>query len=197
MDSSLFRVFLSCGALAILLTGQSAPASAATITVEYRLADGGGAGLLLDATRVGTVYQVNKIDGNRNGIAINSRTAYAHDDNLFYPSPPYVDHLGLAYTLKEGSPNAFAFFYDDGKTQPDPFACRGPGLAGYCEIGPGVAFTTGLGPPIDKVTAITDFEVNFNIGNTIPEPSTWILIGVGFAALGGLTAYRRSPNAIF
>jgi hypothetical protein len=60
-----------------------------------------------------------------------------------------------------------------------------------------VAFTTGLGPPIDKVNAITDFEVNFNIGNTIPEPSTWILIGVGFAALGGLTAYRRSPNAIF
>ena len=200
-DSSLFRVFLSCGALAILLTGQSAPASAATITVEYRLADGGGAGLLLDAIRLLSEPSIRSIK-SMGEFAMESRSTRGPPTRTTticsIQATPYVDHLGLAYTLKQGSSNVFAFFYDDGEDAAGSVCLSWAWTSRVLRDRPRSGFHYRSWTPIDKVTAITDFEVNFNIWEHNPRTVDMDLHrrGIWWRSAAS-TAHRRSSNAIF
>ncbi|MFY9970143.1 MAG: hypothetical protein WAK41_12140 [Roseiarcus sp.] len=138
----------------------------------------------LDATPIGGgVYDVTSISGTRNGVAITGPTAYAGEDNRVYISAPYVDYPGLAYTIADGT--AFNVFYDPSTS--DSYAC---GAIGYCEIGPGVVGTSGLGPPRDPVSQISTFTLV-----AVPELSTWAMMGLGFAGLG-FAAYRKTQRGV-
>jgi hypothetical protein len=75
-------------------------------------------------------------------------------------------------------------YYDTSTT--DVYQC---GRVGYCEIGPGVAGTTGLGPPPDSIGGIESFTLT-----AVPEPSTWAMMLLGFAGLG-LASYRGKRTA--
>ena len=155
------------------------PASATEFLWSYSGDNGGPvtASGILDATPDGGgVYSVTSISGTRNGVAITGLTTYAGDDNLVYTTAPYVDYPGLAY-LAGGS--AFNVYYDTGTS--NSYAC---GAIGYCEIGPGITGTSGLGPPVNSIGSITTFTLT-----AVPEASAWAMMLVGFAGLG-LAGYR-------
>jgi hypothetical protein len=139
---------------------------------------------MLDATPIGGgVYDVTSITGTRNGVAVTGLAVYAGEDNEVYTTPPYVDYPGLAYSVVGGS--VFNVYYDTSTS--DSYAC---GAAGYCEIGPGVAGTTGLGPPVDSIGPVATFTLT-----VVPEPASWAMIMLGFAALG-FASYRASRKSV-
>jgi hypothetical protein len=134
----------------------------------------------------GGVYTVTSIAGTRNGVPITGLTVYAGLDNLVYTDAAnlygvdaHVDYPGLAYTDLSGA--AFNVFYDISAS--DPYNC---GRIGYCEIGPGIVGTSGLGPPRDSVGPIEFFTLT-----GVPEPATWTMLLIGFAGIG-FAAYRRT-----
>ena len=102
-----------------------------------------------------------------------------------YATAPNVDYFGLAYAVSTG--DAFNVYYDASTS--DDYAC---GAVGYCEIGPGVPGTGGLGPPPDAIRVIDSFSLT-----AVPEPSTWAMLTLGFVALGAaalMRTQRRSPD---
>ena len=100
---------------------------------------------------------------------ITGLTNYAEDDNLVYTAAADLYGVG-AYVDYPGFVS-------------DPYAC---GSVGYCEIGPGVPGSSGLGPPPDSIGAVASFTLT-----AVPEASTWAMMLVGFAGLG-LAGYRRT-----
>lgn len=132
----------------------------------------------LDATPLGgDAYAVTAITGTRNGVAITGLTAYAVQDQTVYTGFPALDYFGLAFVNANGS--AFNVFYDTSTT--DPYSC---GFVGYCEIGPGISGTSGLGPPHDPEGPI-DFTLSGAVP-AVPEPTSLALLGTALAGLGFL-----------
>jgi len=161
-------------------------ASAAVFDWSYSGSNGGPvtASGMLDATPIGGgVYDVTSITGTRNGVAITGLAVYADQDNEVYTTVPHVDYPGLAYSIVGGS--VFNVYYDTSVS--DPYAC---GAVGYCEIGPGVAGTNGLGPPVDSIGSVATFTLT-----AVPELSTWAMMGLGFAGLG-FAGYRRAHRKV-
>ena len=161
-------------------------AGAAEFDWSYSGSNGGPvtASGTLDATPIGGgVYDVISITGTRNGVAITGLATYAGEDNEIYTTPPHVDYPGLAYSIIGGS--VFNVYYDTSTS--DSYAC---GAVGYCEIGPGVAGTDGLGPPVDSIGPIATFTLT-----AIPEASSWAMMMLGFAGLG-FAGYRASRKAV-
>jgi hypothetical protein len=176
--------------VALFLVSQAGPAGAAVFDWSYTAASGVTASGTLDVTLFSPgVYSVTSISGNRDGVSITGLSTFAEDDERIYPgSSPLLDYQGLSYALNMASPNEFNVYYDPSNT--DHYACRTSG-AGYCEIGPGVAGTTGLGPPKDTITAVSGFSLVGPIG--VPEPSTWTLLMLGFSGVVW-AALRRAPR---
>jgi hypothetical protein len=173
-----------------------AAAAAATLACTAQLAratefdwsysgDNGGAvsasGVLFATPDGGGEYTVTSISGTRNGVSISGLATYAGDDNLVYTTTPHVDYPGLAYSVTGGA--VFNVYYDTSTA--DDYAC---GAVGYCEIGPGVAGTTGLGPPVDSIGAMSSFTLT-----AVPELSTWAMMGVGFGGLA-FAGYQRTKR---
>jgi hypothetical protein len=129
----------------------------------------------------GGAYQVTSMTGLRNGSPVGGTTDYAFEDNIVYTSFPHLDYPGLAFTV--GS-DAFNVYYDTSTT--DAYAC---GAVGYCEIGPGVVGTDGLGPPPDPTHTI-DFSLT-----AVPEPASWAMMLVGSFGLGAALRRRREFTA--
>ncbi len=188
------RVFASAGAVVLFLMSQAGPAGAAVFDWSYTVGGLTASGTL-DANLISPgEYLVTSISGNRDGVPITGLAgleAYAeNDNNIFFPSSPsFLDFSGLSYVLNTASPNAFNVYYDASNI--DPYACRTSG-AGYCEIGPGVLGTTGLGPPTDTISAVSGFSLVGPI-NVVPEPSTWALLMLGFLGMGWV-ALRRATR---
>ena len=82
----------------------------------------------------------------------------------------------------------FNVYYDtDTDPTTDSYSC---GAVGYCEIGPGVAGTSGLDGP-DPI-----HQIAFTL-SAVPEPSAWAMMLVGFGGLGmALRGARRRATAI-
>jgi PEP-CTERM motif len=139
-------------------------------------------GTLLATPLGGGTYQVTSISGSRNGTPITGLTTYAFEDQLVYLGFPQLDYPGLAFTDLSG--NAFNAFYDTSTT--DAYNC---GFVGYCEIGPGVPGTSGLGPPRDPVNPIS-----FTL-TAVPEPATWTIILLGLALTGVCRRLRGAVGA--
>lgn len=87
-----------------------------------------------------------------------------------------------ALTFTDSTGSAFNVFYDT--TTTDLYKC---GYVGYCEIGPGVNGTDGLGPPRDPVNPI-DFTMT-----AIPEPGSMMPLGSGILALAGVLRRKLLP----
>ncbi len=135
-------------------------------------------GTLVATPLGGGAFDVTAITGTRNGVAITGLTSYAVQDNTVFTGFPQLDYFGLAFTDTNG--NAFNAFYDAAIN--DPYEC---GFVGYCEIGPGVPGTDGLGPPRDA-----EGPIAFTL-TAVPEPATWSLMLIGFGFTAGL---RRSRS---
>jgi hypothetical protein len=165
-------------AVLCLLVCAAAPVAAAPQAFDWSYTGLNGYTVLASGTLVATplgggVYQVTSISGTRNGLSITGLTTYAGDDQLVYTTFPQLDYPGLAFTDSTGS--AFNIFYDTSMT--DVYNC---GFVGYCEIGPGTPFTTGLGPPRDP-----DNPISFTL-TAVPEPGSLALFGTGIVGLAGV-----------
>lgn len=170
---------LSGAAVMVLSTA----ASATTFNWSYAGLGGyavSASGSLQATPLGGGAYQVTSISGVRNGAPITGLTNYAVEDNQVYDTVPHLDLFGLAFTV--GSEAFNVYFWD---VTTGIYSC---GAVGYCEIGPGVSGTDGLGPPADPTHAI-----KFSLA-AAPEPSTWAMMLLGVGALGG--ALRRRSRSL-
>jgi hypothetical protein len=186
MASSLTMKSGIVGALAgaVMLSLASA-ASATTFNWSYSGLNGyavSASGTLQATPLGGGAYQVTSITGTRNGSAITGLTNYAIEDNQVYDTVPHLDFLGLAFNV--GS-DAFNIYFWDVTT--GQYSC---GAIGYCEIGPGVSGTDGLGPPADPTHQI---DVSLS---AVPEPSTWGMMLIGFGVLGAALRRRSGSPAL-
>jgi hypothetical protein len=179
---------LAAGAGAAVLSLASA-AAADTFAWSYTGTHGytvTASGTLTATALGGGAFAVTSITGTRNGSAITGLTAYAGNDNEVFTTDPHLDYPGLAFLV---GGDAFNVYFDgtDGPpgTGGDPYAC---GFAGYCEIGPGVTGTGGLGGP-DPINPIA-----FTL-TAVPEPAEWALMLLGFGGLGLALRLRRGRPA--
>ena len=131
----------------------------------------------------GGVFAVTSIAGTRDGLAITGLTSYAGESNTVFSTDPHLDYPGLAFLVGGDAFNVYFDGTDGPAGQGDPYAC---GFAGYCEIGPGVAGTSGLDGP-DPIHSI-----DFTLSPSVPEPATWALIVLGFGGLGATLRRRRA-----
>ncbi len=174
----------------VALLATASVASAETFDWSYTGTHGyvvTASGTLTATALGGGAYAVTSISGTRNGVSIDGISAYAGNDNQVFSTDPHLDYPGLAFLV--GDPDAFNIYFDltDGVagTNGDPYAC---GFAGYCEIGPGVAGTSGLDGP-DPIHSI-DFTLTLT---SVPEPATWALMLLGFGGMGAALRRRRGP----
>ncbi|HXQ15497.1 MAG TPA: PEPxxWA-CTERM sorting domain-containing protein [Caulobacteraceae bacterium] len=139
-----------------------------------------GSGLIVATPDGGGVYSVTNITGAWAGQTITGPSVYAGSDNEVFTGTPSLDFPGLAFTVATGA--VYNFYSDSDANLADTYSC---GFAGYCEIGPGAPFTSGLEAP-DPINPIS-----FTL-TAVPEPVTWamMLLGVGMIG-GGLRVSRR------
>jgi hypothetical protein len=160
-------------------------ASAKTFNWSYVGTNGysvSASGTLTATPLGGGAFQVTSMTGMRDGSPVDGTADYAFEDNVVYTTDPHLDYPGLAFTV--GS-DAFNVYFDTETT--DAYAC---GAVGYCEIGPGVVGTSGLGPPVDPVHTI-----NFSL-SAAPEPASWAIMLIGTFGLGAALRRRRAPVSV-
>ena len=121
-------------------------------------------------------YEVTSIVGTRNGVAVsllNVNSLYGND-NLIYPTAPFLDNGDLAFSA--GSQNYDIFQADFANTYTSA-------PHGFFEAHNGNFY----GDPITvELTAIA----------AAPEPSTWAMMILGFAGVGWMAYRRRNGAAI-
>jgi hypothetical protein len=162
----------------------AAPAKATVFDWSYTGLNGysvTASGTLVATPLGGGAFAVTAITGTHNGVAITGLTSYAFQDNTVYTGFPQLDYPGLAFTDANG--DAFNAFYDTATN--DAYAC---GFVGYCEIGPGVVGTDGLGPPRDA-----EGPIAFTL-TAVAEPTTWSLLLIGLGSMAGFRRYG-APNS--
>jgi hypothetical protein len=134
------------------------------------------------------VFSVNGISGTADGSSITGLTSYAAQDQLLYYQNGFANFLdfpGIAFEVAGDQAFNFYFLASSSGTPGGNYDC---GAAGYCMIGPGTPGTSGLGPPADAYATI---EFTATAAAVVPEPSTWVMMLVGFAGLG-FAGYRRA-----
>jgi hypothetical protein len=169
---------LSSAAVALLLTSV---ASAAVFDFAYDITASGpfptavtaSGTLTADPTATPGQFLVTAISGTRNGETITSLIppgGYEGNDNLIFTTAPHLDFNGLSYTVMGVG--------DDGLGDVNVFFSPPPHVhIGYTEELRTVGYT-----PTFTLTLVS-----------IPEPSTWALMALGFAGLG-FAAFRRSTK---
>lgn len=138
------------------------------------------------------VFHLTGITGFVNGTPISGLTSYDSPDQLvFYPNPPnvVVDVLGFAFGVGDGS-TSYNIYEDFGNYEPGTYySCGG---VPYCILGPGLTDGSNInvGPGSDAVTALDTLTLS-EVAGSAPEPSTWAMMGLGFAALCVAAAGRH------
>ena len=172
---------VTCAALAASAVSLFASGANATLLVWSYTGTGISGSGTMDATCTVSGCAIDSISGTANGLTILGLDLYDGPDNLVYPpSPPNVgvDSFGFSFEVTGGL--SYNLYEDDGLYTPGPpYGCG----AVYCLLGPG---TVGAGDPF---VSLTSFTVN-----VVPEPSTWAMMLLGFAALGFL-GYRQTVKA--
>jgi hypothetical protein len=170
---------LSAAAIALLMTSV---ASAAVFAFSYDIpatpstptAVMASGTLTADPTGTPGEFLVTAISGTRNGEMIIPGGlippgGFASNNNLIFTTAPHLTGNGLSYTV--------ACTGDDGSGDVNVFFATHSGVPfGYTEFSNDVGFTSTF-----TLTAI-------------PEPSTWVLMVLGFAGLGyvGYGSSRRA-----
>jgi hypothetical protein len=161
-------------ALGFLIAVSSA--QAATFDFSYSLPSGPGPnpisvtanGVFTTSAFNGTSYTVTGITGFRNGQAITGLLApgiFSGNDNLLFPSSPFVDNNGISFTVAGAGDDGFGdvnLFLD--LTSIDPVMI-------YTEN------SSNIGDGTMTLTAVT---------NSVPEPSSMALAAAGLLALAYL-----------
>jgi hypothetical protein len=115
------------------------------------------------------VYNVASISGTFDGNTITGLSSYANADNqLFYPTQPYVDFQGISFSTSLGDINLFW-------NNPGYFEVKSSNsIPGY----------NTSGTPITLAVA------------PVPEASTWAMMIIGFLGLGFIAYGRSSGSAL-
>jgi hypothetical protein len=131
-------------------------------------AEGGGAYLVTGAS--GTWYGLGAATGETiTGMAPPGSSSLGEPDNLIFPTQsPVLDGDGLTFLVSgEGNSGDQVNVY---------YYSPSEGVGGYTEFDPNVGYSP-----------------NFTLTlASVPEPSAWALMGLGFATLGAGMRLRRS-----
>ncbi len=173
------------GFAAGLLFALSYPAAASTLTYDFSFSGSGitSSGVLTVSDIAGT-YTVTDMTGTYGSGAITgpfSVDAYQSNDNLIFPSGPYLDFSGISFSVGTKDYNVF---YDNGHD-----FCNSQGY--YVNVGQNPTSTT-CGSYVDK-------KVSFSLTQVLtptPEPSSALLTGLPMAFLFGLAIVRRRGSAL-
>ena len=151
---------------------------------------------------VTNAYDITSITGVANGFTINMTNVFSSPDNLIYygPGTTYaVDVRGISFSGPAGV--AFSIGADTvaGGSPFPGFTCG----SAYCLTGPGdpndlnpsnlVDVNDPNGLRTHPVVGLTD--VTITLASAVPEPSTWAMMILGFAAVGFM-AYRRRHQSM-
>ncbi len=166
---------VAVGALLAMAAFTSAEAIAETFdwTLTGPAADLGGVplpghGVLTATADGGGAYTLDTISGEVGGYTITGPTTFFGSDNILYPDGlTTISTSGIAFTTAGPTVNIFSF-YSQGSS---------PSGNAYGEFASGVGFGVGT----------------FTLA--VPEPSTWALTLVGFAALGFAVRAKVSRQA--
>jgi PEP-CTERM motif len=184
----------AASAIASVLAAVS-PASAATFDWSLSGPDIVGSGTLTTLEDQGPVFDVTGISGTVNGATILGLSNYFYPEQVvFSPQPenPVVDASGLSFSVGDGS-ISYMVYEDNGIYAPGYLDCG----ATYCIIGPAHTDMSTFG--LDKNTALASLTltrvadptfVRADVA-TVPEPSTWAMMGLGFAGLGVAALRKR------
>jgi hypothetical protein len=122
----------------------------------------------LTTSPLGTMgYQVTGITGTLNGSAINGLSGFQGSDNFYYTSGNFVDNSGIGFTTVGGTSASLYFASTVGRYQ---LTTTSPFSTGY-------------------VTA-----TSVALAAAVPEPATWVLMILGFGAIG--FTMRRPRQAV-
>ena len=173
----------------------SLASAARAVTFDWSYSGGGlsGGGTLQAIYDGGVTYTITSISGLANGVTISGLTSYDGPDQfIFYPNPPnvVVDGLGFSFGVGDGS-MSYNIYQDGGLYTPGSYySC----VNLYCILGPGPTDGSNIGPGGDVVTPLDSLTLTL-VAGSVPEPSTWAIMLLGFAGLGVLAYRKRAATA--
>jgi hypothetical protein len=157
-SSQVRRHGLTCFVVLIFLVCGATSALADSFSFSYTGSGVTASGTFTTNSLSGGSYLITAITGTRNGQSMTLLAPLAFDgnDNLLFPTSPLLDFNGFSFAA--GGVNYNVYF--------NSFACCGGTTTYYETSTPGVLGT----------------QVNFSA--SVPEPSTFVLLVSGLAAIG-------------
>jgi hypothetical protein len=169
------------GFAAGLLFALSYPAAASTLMYDFSISGSGiSSSGELTVSDIGGIYTVTDMTGTYDGHAITgplTAGTFQGNDNLIFPSGPYLDLPGTSFSAGSSDYNVF---YDNSNNN-----CESS--AGYHVYIGGSASSPPCGSTVDK-------KVSFSLTPVVtatPEPSSVLLTGLPVAFLFGFAVIRR------
>jgi hypothetical protein len=191
MKTFLTRVLVAgAAAVAVLDGGQAATWSFSFVGTDFPVAVNGSG--ILTTTDAGSPFTVTGATGTitdtSGTFTITGLSFYAGADNLLF-SPPsagtwYVDFGGVSFTTS-GGPDFNIGGGGDYAPQHNLLNDSWQNPSGGANQGSPPGLTAG------------SYNIDLTVAQ-IPEPSTWAMLGLGFAALGlAALRHRKSPVSAF
>ena len=179
MELYMSRGFGSFIAAAFFLVLQAMPASASVWDFSFSDLGGDNSSGQIVTTGSGPNFAISNISGTFDGQTITGLSSYAGADNIFHSGGPFTSQGGWSFNLASGSFSQVNVWYGDNG-----------GRNGFS----GTNYWLDLNPPnLAGSGANAGPLTSFTVTAAVPEPSTWMMMILGFCGLGFMV-YRRNKH---